>query len=83
MCICVDCRWVDRCKAYHAVEGQHGAPHLNKAPDLEPKDPKIHVSVISVIEGSVEVEWDVQECESFFEDQGRWQRLCPGQEMPK
>ena len=44
MCICVDCQWVDRCKAYHRVETQHGEPHLNGEPDFEPEQPRIHVS---------------------------------------
>ena len=29
MCICVDCRWVDRCSTYHAVETQHGVRQLS------------------------------------------------------
>ena len=43
MCICINCRWVDRCKAYHSVELQHGVPHLNANPDIEPMEPIIHV----------------------------------------
>ncbi len=82
MCICVNCRWVDRCKAYHAVERQHGAEHLNVFPDLEPKDPKIHISVMDLPEGGSGVEWDVRACDSFLEDHGRWLRLRPNEELP-
>ncbi|MFO0104398.1 MAG: Ycf34 family protein, partial [Cyanobium sp.] len=35
MCICVNCRWVDRCQAYHAVERQHGVAHLSSSPDFQ------------------------------------------------
>ena len=83
MCICVDCRWVDRCKTYHAVENQHGVEHLNLEPDMEPNDPRIHISLLDLPESQVGVEWDVQACKSFLEDHGRWRRLCPGKELPK
>ncbi len=83
MCICVDCRWVDRCYAYHAVEKQHGVDHLTESPDLKPIDPYIHVSVIEISEGVTGVEWDVRSCGSFLEDSGKWQRLRPGQDIPR
>jgi hypothetical protein len=82
MCICVDCRWVDRCQAYHAVERQHGAEHLNPAPDLEPRKPRIHISVRDLAGGRVGVEWDVRACDSFEAETGRWQRLRPGAKLP-
>ena len=83
MCICVDCRWVDRCQAYHAVERQHGVPHLNPAPDWEPQQPKIHISVIDLPGGQAGIEWDVRSCASFDSDPGHWQRLRPGVEVPR
>lgn len=83
MCICVDCRWVDRCQAYHAVERQHGAPHLAETPDLKPVDPRIHISVMDLPDAQVGVEWDVRACGSFERDAGRWLRLRPGQELPR
>ena len=83
MCICVDCRWVDRCQAYHAVERQHGAAHLSQTPDLVPDQPKIHISVLDLPGGGAGVEWDVRSCASFAADPGRWQRLRPGVELPR
>ncbi|MFM7269966.1 MAG: Ycf34 family protein [Cyanobium sp.] len=83
MCICVDCLWVDRCQAYHAVERQHGAPHLNAAPDFQPREPRIHVQVIDLPGAAVGVEWDVRECADFAADPGRWLRLRPGAELPR
>jgi len=82
MCICVDCQWVDRGQAYHAVERQHGAPHLQAAPDLVPVQPRIHVQVRDLPDGAVGVEWDVRACGSFEADPGRWRRLRPGQAVP-
>lgn len=82
MCICVDCQWVDRCQAYHVVERQHGAPHLQAAPDLVPVQPRIHVQVRDLPDGAVGVEWDVRACGSFEADPGRWRRLRPGQAVP-
>ena len=83
MCICINCHWVDRCKAYHAVEKQHGASHLNANPDIQPKDPRIHISVLNLPQGVSQVEWDVRACDSFREENGRWLRLRPGEELPR
>ena len=83
MCICVDCRWVDRCQAYHAVERQHGAVHLTEEPDLVPEQPRIHISVLDLPDGQVGGEWDVRSCDSFVADAGRWSRLRPGAEVPR
>ena len=83
MCICVNCHWVDRCKGYHSVENQHGVKHLSNEPDIDPVEPYIHVSVLDLPEGDIGIEWDVRSCGSFIEDLGRWQRLRPGQEIPR
>jgi hypothetical protein len=77
MCICVDCHWVDRCQAYHAVER-----HLCSSPDFLPQQPRIHVQVQDLAAGGVGVEWDVRACRSFQRDGGRWLRLCPGAALP-
>ena len=82
MCICVNCLWVDRCHAYHAVERQHGVEHLTMNPDWKPVDPRIHINVIDLPEGGTGIEWDVRGCESFIEDYGRWLKLRPGEEVP-
>ncbi len=82
MCICVDCHWVERCQAYHAVERQHGVEHLSADPDLCPTAPRIHVQVISLEGAQVGVEWDVRACDSFQSDPGRWSRLRPGEVVP-
>ncbi len=78
----MDCRWVDRCQAYHAVERQHGVPPLSADPDLRPRQPRIHVQVCDLAGGGVGVEWDVRQCSDFDPDPGRWQRLRPGDVLP-
>ena len=82
MCICVDCHWVDRCQAYHAVERQHGVPHLSLDPDFVPDQPRIHVQVQDLPAGGVGVEWDVRACQSFRSEPGRWLALRPGAPVP-
>jgi hypothetical protein len=82
MCICVDCRWVDQCQAYHAVERQHGVAHLTPTPVFVPQEPRIHVQVLDLADGQVGVEWDVRACASFELERGRWQRLRPDQVVP-
>lgn len=44
-CICINCKWVDRCKTYHWVETQHEQPHVARAPDFDPTDPQIQVFI--------------------------------------
>ena len=82
MCICVDCKWVDRCKAYHSVEKQHGVKHLNLSPDFDPKEPIIHISLLEEEKGNTLIEWDVQDCKSFYLDIGKWKKLRPNQQVP-
>tara|TARA_B100000700_G_C14787474_1_gene734219 strand:- start:548 stop:799 length:252 start_codon:yes stop_codon:yes gene_type:complete len=82
MCICVNCKWVDRCKTYHAVEKQHGAKHLTQTPDFQGNDPRVHIVVKEVINKGIQTEWDVQACGSFSEDPGKWIRLRPGEILP-
>jgi Hypothetical chloroplast protein Ycf34 len=38
MCICVNCKWVTRCDAYHFVETQHKQPHMTDHPTFTPRD---------------------------------------------
>ena len=46
-CICINCKWVDRCKTYHWVEEQHEQQHLTADEDLDfdPDDPQIQVFI--------------------------------------
>jgi hypothetical protein len=46
-CICIHCKHVTNCSAYHFVEQQHGQPHINSTPDWEPRNgsPTINVHI--------------------------------------
>ena len=78
----MDCHWVGDCQAYHAVERQHGVPHLSADPSFVPSQPRIHVQVRDLPGDQVGVEWDVRACASFQAEPGHWQRLRPGLAVP-
>ncbi len=78
----MNCRWVDRCKTYHAVEKQHEVDHLTPSPDFQGDNPRIHVIVKDAENKGIEVEWDVRSCGSFIKDEGKWLRLRPGEKLP-
>jgi hypothetical protein len=82
MCICVDCHWINRCQAYHAVERQHGVPHLTTRTTFEPERPQVHVQIRQLPGGEVGLEWDVRACDSFTLDVGHWRRLRPDEAIP-
>lgn len=82
MCICINCKWVDRCSTYHDVEENHGVDHLCDVPDMKPQEPYIHVSVIEESNGEHMIEWDVRSCKSFSKEVGRWAKLRPGLALP-
>ena len=50
MCICINCKRVTDCAAYHFVETKHEQPHMTETPTFEPRDgsPTIHVHVRTV-----------------------------------
>tara|TARA_B100000131_G_C18066801_1_gene592844 strand:+ start:248 stop:499 length:252 start_codon:yes stop_codon:yes gene_type:complete len=82
MCICVNCHWVNRCKTYHSVEKQHGVKHLTSNPDFQGNNPLIHIIVKEQKNAATSIEWDVRKCESFLEEQGKWKKLRPDEELP-
>ena len=65
------------------MERQHGVPHLSENPDLSPREPRIHISVLDLPGGATGVEWDVRACHSFEAEPGRWRRLRPGVPLPQ
>lgn len=95
-CICINCKWVDRCKTYHWVEKMHGQPHLTHAPDFDPYDPQMQVfirnegtdgaddstdNMQSVQSVVLSTEYDVFGCDAFTEDNGKWVGLVPDAEF--
>ncbi len=49
-CICINCKWVTSCQAYHFVESKHEQPHMTPNPTFEPRDgsPTIHVNIRTI-----------------------------------
>ena len=49
-CICINCKWVTTCAAYHFVEDKHEQPHMTDNPTFEPRDgePKIAVNIRNI-----------------------------------
>jgi len=82
MCICINCKWVDRCITYHDVENNHHVDHICNLPDFKAVNPFIHVSIIKDKNGDYKTDWDVQSCESYLEEYGKWSKYYPGLELP-
>ena len=82
MCICINCKWVDRCITYHDVENNHGIDHICDLPDFKAKKPFIHVNIVKDNNGDYKTDWDVQSCESFESEFGKWSKFNPGMELP-
>ena len=76
MCICINCKWVDRCITYHEVD------NICDVPNFKALKPYIHVSIVKDNNGDYKTDWDVQSCESFTNDFGKWSKLNPGMELP-
>jgi len=82
MCICINCKWVDRCITYHDVENNHEVAHICAEPDFKPIKPLINVSIVKDEIGDYKTDWDVQSCESFIKEFGKWSTFNPGLELP-
>ena len=82
MCICINCKWVDRCITYHDVENNHGFDNISDMPDFKAKNPYIHVSIVKDKNDTYKTDWDVQSCESFTKEFGKWSKCNPGLELP-
>mmetsp|Transcript_13170 Transcript_13170/g.39228 ORF Transcript_13170/g.39228 Transcript_13170/m.39228 type:complete len:157 (+) Transcript_13170:170-640(+) len=79
-CICVNCKFVDNCTAYHIVEAKHGQPHVALKPEFTPRNPTVAINVFpaSHLESrGVEVELDVTACDDFSSEPGRWVKMMP------
>ena len=55
MCICINCKWVDRCITYHDVENNHGVDNICDVPDFKAKKPFIHVNIIKDENGDIKL----------------------------
>ena len=51
-------------------------------PDFKAKKPIIHVSIVKDKNDTYKTDWDVQSCESFTKEFGKWSKCNPGLELP-
>ena len=82
MCICINCKWVDRCITYHDVENNHDVDHICDVPDFKPIKPFVHVKLVEDQNGDYKTEWDVQSCGSFADKFGKLPKYNPVMELP-
>ena len=82
MCICINCKWVDKCMTYHDVEDNHGVDHICDVPNFKAFKPYIHVFIVKDNNGDYKTDWDVRSCGSFIEEYGKWSKINPGLELP-
>ena len=67
---------------YHDVENNHGVDNICDVPDFKANKPFIHVNIVKDMNGDYKTDWDVQSCESFAEEFGKWSKCNPGMELP-
>ncbi|GMH57509.1 hypothetical protein TL16_g02400, partial [Triparma laevis f. inornata] len=82
-CICINCKWVDKCGAYHFVEEKKPKTAADTKPPFEPRDgsPTIEVNIrripVDDEEKATTVEYDVVACADFVPEQDRWINNMP------
>lgn len=70
MCICINCKFVEKCSIYHLIEEQHQQKTINLNCRFVPYSSIISVNILS--DSSFELDWDLIECLSFIEEPGQW-----------
>ena len=71
-CICINCKYLKECAAYHKVESKHDERHLNEYPSFYPDHPIVNILLLNNSNKQTQIEWDVVDCLSFIEMPGYW-----------
>lgn len=73
MCICVNCRHINKCKIYKFIEKQHKIEKSLNTKDIKFLPPKtiIEINIKKKISNTI-IDWDLVECSSFVEKPGLW-----------
>ena len=58
-CICINCKWVDRCITYHDVENNHGVDNICDLPDFKAKTIHSCQQEVKDKNGDYKTDWDV------------------------
>ena len=46
MCICGNCKWLDRYKTYYDLEKNYEVEHLTSYPEVNAKNQILHISLV-------------------------------------
>ena len=46
-CICINCKYLKECAAYHKVESKHDERHLNEYPSFYPDHPIVNILLLN------------------------------------
>nr|YP_009396577.1 hypothetical protein [Vertebrata australis]ARW65763.1 hypothetical protein [Vertebrata australis] len=72
MCICINCRHINKCSIYTFIKHQHYSYCSSNSNKLfNPNDTIIYVS-INKNQKNILLDWDLKECTSFVEKPGNW-----------
>nr|ARW69293.1 hypothetical protein [Polysiphonia sp.] len=71
MCICINCRHINKCRTYKFIEKQH---YSNKKLIKSLFTPIKTTIVITINKknNKIFLDWDLKECSSFVEEPGYW-----------
>jgi len=76
MCICVNCRHINKCKIYRFIEKQHNIKKTYNIYNYNfiPKEIIIEININKKKTNTV-TDWDLVECSSFIEKPGSWIKI--------
>nr|YP_010951503.1 Ycf34 [Laurencia catarinensis]WMP12442.1 Ycf34 [Laurencia catarinensis] len=71
MCICINCRHLDKCSTYQFIKKQHNKLIVSQNIPFNPISTIIDVNVNKKNTLTI-IDWDLIECLSFVEKPGSW-----------
>ena len=71
MCICINCRHVNKCKTYEIIQQQHHQKIKSNEEKFVPINTLIKIN-INQYNNVYQFDWDLIECLSFIEKPGQW-----------
>ena len=78
MCICVNCKWLDRFKTYYDFLKIYEVVHLTSHQDVNAKNLLIHTCLFERKNRIFSIEWDVRSCSSFYKEISGWSKIKLG-----
>lgn len=72
MCICINCRHINKCQVYKFIEEQHKGKKIEiSSSTFFPSDTIILVNM-NKDNSNIILDWDLKECSSFVEKPNSW-----------